>query len=168
LTRSRGNCSPISRGREPISYITLGRSLFARRQRSFGSQLGCGYLLRTLQSYPKVMLSDTFPSFIHQNCFGSDSSLISGTTSDTEVSLKEPLAICKSIVHLYFTRSRETGAFIWRTIDMELSRLDNEVSGFLHSVCYAIISLLCILLGFIFGDYDLLYEISSILFRARR
>ena len=71
------------------------------------------------------MLSDTLPPFIHHIWRDVDNTGF----LRTEFPLTEPLAICKSIMHMYSSKTKESSAFVWRTIEMELTRLDKEVSS---------------------------------------
>lgn len=105
--------------------------LFRRRQRSFGSQLSCYYLLQTLRSYPRMISLGALPPFIHPNCgsFGSRN-LVASSMEATDSPLQEPLANCKSILYLYFSKAVASTSFVWRTIDMELTRIGTEVSLF--------------------------------------
>jgi hypothetical protein len=113
---------------EPISPIAAKIGLFRRRKRSFGSQLSAYYLVQTLRSYPKMMLSKTLPPFIHENSgrFG-NCGFVEGSMDSPSPLLLEPLAICKSIMGMYFSKTSESTSFVWRTIEMELNRLDMEV-----------------------------------------
>jgi hypothetical protein len=113
---------------EPISSTAPKLGLFRRRNRSFGSQLSAYYLLQTLRSYPKIMLSKTLPPFIHGNGgIFSNRGLVVGSIDSSTPLLLEPLAICKSIMGMYFSKTSESTSFVWRTIEMELNRLDMEV-----------------------------------------
>ncbi|KFY15592.1 hypothetical protein V492_01885 [Pseudogymnoascus sp. VKM F-4246] len=85
-------------GIESIPFTTPKNGLFRRRERSFGSQLSCYYLLQTLRSYPKMLLSDSLPPFIHKNCGGvGGRNAVASSMDSPSPSLEEPLAICKSI-----------------------------------------------------------------------
>ena len=117
-----------------ISTTAQKRGLFRRRELSFGSQLSGYYLLQTLRSFPKMLLSGTgaLPPFIHEYCSPSDHedpSVGPLVQSRNPVPLQEPLAICKSIMHMYFSKTSESASFVWRTIEMELNRLSTEVSS---------------------------------------
>ncbi len=114
---------------ESRSFTAQKIGLFRRRERSFGSQLSCYYLIQTLRSYPKMMLSGTLPPFIHEKCgiLGSRD-LFNGSMESPDTLLQEPLAICKSIVCMYFSKTSGSTSFVWRTIEMELNRLSMEVS----------------------------------------
>jgi hypothetical protein len=120
----------LSAGIESTSSATHGKGLFRRRQRFIGSQLSCHYLLQTLQSYPKMMLSDTLPPFIHEKCGGFDNMHSLFGSIETQLPLKEPLAVCKNVMHMYFSKTKESTSFVWRTIETELIRLSIEVSFF--------------------------------------
>lgn len=103
------------------------KTLFKRRKMPSSSQLGCVYLLQTLKSYPDMMLSDTLPPFIHRTHNGMGSQNNSPTSPTQKNRISEPLAICKSIMQIYATRTWESNNFLWRTIEMEQSRLREEV-----------------------------------------
>ena len=107
---------------EPISSTARKIGLFRRRERSFGSQLSAYFLLQTLRSYPKMMLAGTLPPFIHD--YGVS---VNDSTQAPDAFFLEPLAICKSIMCMYFSKSSSSTSFVWRTIDLELSRLETEV-----------------------------------------
>jgi len=113
---------------EPISSTAPKIGLFRRKKRSFGSQLSAYYLVQTLRSYPKMMLFKTLPPFIHKNSgrFG-DRGCVAGSMDSPSPLLLEPLAICRSIMAMYFSKTSESTCFIWRTLEMELNRLDMEV-----------------------------------------
>jgi hypothetical protein len=49
---------------------------------------------------------------------------------ETQLPLKEPLAVCKNVMHMYFSKTKESTSFVWRTIETELIRLSIEVSFF--------------------------------------
>lgn len=112
----------------PISSTAQKIGLFRRRERSFGSQLSCYYLLQTLRSYPKMMLSNSLPSFIHERCGGFGSMALIAGLNESPRPLPEPLAICKSIMCMYFSKTSESTSFVWRTIETELNRLGAQVS----------------------------------------
>lgn len=116
-----------------ISTTEQKRGLFRRRDLSFGSQLSGYYLLQTLRSYPKMLVSENgiLPSFIHEHCGETNNEDVAVGQlggSHSPVPLQEPLAICKSIMHMHFARTPESASFVWRTIEMELNRLAAEVS----------------------------------------
>lgn len=74
------------------------------------------------------MLSDALPPFIHEKCGGFDDTHSLFGSFETQLLLKEPLAICKNVMHMYFSKTKESTSFVWRTIEMELIRLAMEVS----------------------------------------
>jgi hypothetical protein len=118
-------------GIESIPFTTPKNGLFRRRERSFGSELSCYYLLQTLRSYPKMLLSDSLPPFIHKNCGGvGGRNAVASSMESPSPSLEEPLAICKSIMCMFYSKTSETTSFVWRTIEMELNRINIEVSVF--------------------------------------
>jgi hypothetical protein len=114
---------------EPVSSTARKIGLFRRREPSFGSQLTSYYLLQTLRSYPKKMVSGTLPPFIHD--YGD---LVIGSKEKADSLLPEPLAICKSIMFMYFSKTSASASFVWRTIEMELNRLETEVRILLQNL----------------------------------
>ncbi len=46
---------------------------------------------------------------------------------DSMLLLPEPLAICRSIMQMYAAQTPGNLTFIWRTIQMEVLRMDQEV-----------------------------------------
>lgn len=116
---------------ESISSTAEKRGLFRRREKSFGSQLSGYYLLQTLRSYPRMILSSTLPAFIHEKCGSLGArGLVVGSIESSDLLLPEPLANCKSIMSLYFSETAGSTSFVWKIIDMELDRLGTEVSFF--------------------------------------
>jgi len=124
---------------DPVSSTVRKIGLFRRRQTPFGSQLSAYYLLQTLRSYPKIMLSETLPPFIHD--YGS---LVIDSTPATGAFLPEPLAICKSIMCMYFSKTSASTSFMWRTIETELGRLQTEVIVALHVALAARFIVYCV------------------------
>jgi hypothetical protein len=66
----------------------------------------------------------TLPPFIHLRSRPS----LRKTYSNNLVALPEPLAICSSIMQMYMAKSPGNVAFIWRTIQAESQRIEDEVS----------------------------------------
>jgi hypothetical protein len=92
-----------------------------------GSALGRAYCMSILRSYPGMLCGDggTLSSFIHPQSRPSASLQTNAKGVET---LPEPLAICSSIMRMYMTRSPGTLAFIWRTLQVEAARMEDEVS----------------------------------------
>ncbi|KAH6973854.1 hypothetical protein BKA56DRAFT_592637 [Ilyonectria sp. MPI-CAGE-AT-0026] len=87
-----------------------------------GSTLSRAYCLSMLRSYPEMLCRNggTLPPFIHIQSRPS-------TSGDNHtVALAEPLATCSSIMRMYMERSSENLAFIWRTIQAESRRINDE------------------------------------------
>jgi hypothetical protein len=82
--------------------------------------------MRVLRSYPGMLCGDggTLPPFIHPQ---SRLSPLLQTNAKGVESLPEPLDICSSIMRMYMARSPGTLAFIWRTIQTETARIEDEV-----------------------------------------
>jgi len=113
---------------ELISATPHGKTVFRRRHRSFGSQLSSYYLLQTFQSYPKMMLLDTVPPFIHHQFAVSHQNHSHFTFMNMQPGFNEPLTMCKNIMHMYFSKTKESTPFVLRAIEIEVIRLESEVS----------------------------------------
>ncbi|KAL7900526.1 hypothetical protein HDV64DRAFT_267582 [Trichoderma sp. TUCIM 5745] len=78
------------------------------------SKFAAGLLSQAISAFPQMMLRrQTFPPFIHAHWH--------------LPSLPETLANCMSIAQLFATRTAETRPFLWRTIGIEVNRLQDEV-----------------------------------------
>lgn len=82
-----------------------------------------------IKSYPEMMIRGVnLPHFIHPQCVLRDQS-IQDCISDAGIHscLPEPLAICASLIHMFFTKSDASTAFVKRKIYEEHCRLHREV-----------------------------------------
>lgn len=78
------------------------------------SKFAASLLSQAISAFPQMMLRrQTFPPFIHAHWH--------------LPSLPETLANCMSIAQLFATRTAETRPFLWRTIGVEVKRLQDEV-----------------------------------------
>ena len=95
-----------------------------------GSAVSRAYCMSTLRSYPGMLCSNdgTLPPFIHAKSRTSPWKAAIHHSTNQEATLPEPLAICSGIMQMYMTRSSGNIAFIWRTIQAESWRIENEVS----------------------------------------
>lgn len=83
------------------------------------SKFAAGLLSQAISAFPQMMLRrQTFPPFIHAHWH--------------LPSLPETLANCMSIAQLFATRTTETRPFLWRTIGIEVKRLQDEVYSSKH------------------------------------
>jgi hypothetical protein len=97
-----------------------------------------------IRGYPEMMIRGVvLPPFIHPQCVLRDQS-IQDCISDAGVHscLPEPLAICASLMHMFFTKSDTSSAFVKMKIYEEHCRLYRDVSLF---VCVGS-SPLCVLI----------------------
>lgn len=113
-----------------VSYIwTVMRrqSPFVQTPRPLASQLGHGFLLQNMRSYSNMILdSKNSPPFIHMSALVGDQ--LAPTFVDLELEPPEWLAISQSIVQLYTTKNKQSSGFFWRTIALEHTRLQEQVS----------------------------------------
>ena len=94
------------------------RSLIQRPKLRAGAQRIANLILRTLKSYPLMMLRhNTLPPFIHPR-------LIS---SDAENNYMEPLTNCISLVHMISSGIQGSRKLFWKNVRLECERLCEEV-----------------------------------------
>jgi hypothetical protein len=93
-----------------------------------GSPLGRIYCMSILKSFPGMLCANNgaLPPFIHPKA---RASVVGQTDLEDIEKLPEPLAICSSIVRMYLARSPGNLAFIWRTIQSESVRIEDEVGA---------------------------------------
>lgn len=118
------------------SFVNLDTKTIIEKRDSragpHGSVLGRTYCISILRAYPEMMCCDNgpLPPFIHLQSRPPSLQL----DSNSAERLPEPLAICSSIMRMYQARSPGNLNFIWRTIQVESTRIENEVSATLHSL----------------------------------
>jgi hypothetical protein len=112
------------------SSITRWQTPFIPTSRSGRSQLGQGFLLQNIRTYPKMFLeSSNLPPFIHACTFHESDS--EGELLPVLQNAPESLAVCRSIVQMYSMKTKQTISFLWRTVASEQKRLEEEVSTFI-------------------------------------
>jgi hypothetical protein len=121
---------PIDRNINSSSGSSTGTILpllgpFIQTHLSIGSEIGCKFLLQNIQSYGTQLVTSNLPPFIHNTALPS-----SHTQSTLNYGPSAPgtLAICRSIVQLYTTKTSHTSDVVWRTITMEKNRMMDELS----------------------------------------
>ncbi|KAH8700135.1 hypothetical protein BGW36DRAFT_373498 [Talaromyces proteolyticus] len=88
-------------------------------------------LLGKLTSYPQKMIGGhPLPPFIHPQCVLQERSQEECVSKGTHTCLPESLAICASLVQMFFTKTSTSTAFVWRTINAEHRRMYNEHWGY--------------------------------------
>lgn len=97
------------------------KSFFPSRERDQRLQLTRRYVVCVIKSYPSMFLEHKLPPFIHQSC------LASGTNLSLDISLPGPLSACVGIVQMFKFKNKSNTAFIWKTIRMEVERLEAQV-----------------------------------------
>lgn len=83
-----------------------------------------------IKGYPEMMIRGVaLPHFIHPRCVLRDQS-IQDCISDAGIHscLPEPLAICASLMHMFFTKTDASSTFVKRKIYEEHCRLHREVN----------------------------------------
>ena len=86
-----------------------------------GSMLGRNFLFQNIQSCTTMLLDSKCPApFIHASAFDRREG---GTPSKSE-----NIGICQRIAQMHATKTKDTSAFVWRTIGMEIERMNGIVS----------------------------------------
>jgi hypothetical protein len=76
------------------------------------SHFSATMVMQMLRSFPQMMIRrETLPSFIHGHWYR--------PSSDTELSLPEPLVNCMGIAQIFASHNPESKPFLWRTVKME-------------------------------------------------
>jgi hypothetical protein len=127
-------------GRDITIYgMRITNILSPKTARTPQSFLMTRVLLSQVTSYPKMLTSGQLPPFLYPTCVLNK---LDGSCArdDAHTCLPEPLAICKGLVGMFYGRTPQSTAFIWKTIVAEQNRLLEEVhtsdiiSSFLFSV----------------------------------
>lgn len=85
-------------------------------------------VLGQLTSYPKMMVEgDLLPPFIQPPCHYDEEQASDCRMFGRHKCLPEILAICASLVEMFYTRTQANGHFVWRTIYTERARLQEKV-----------------------------------------
>ena len=93
------------------------RSLTQRPKPRAGAQRIANLMLHILKSYPKMLIRDTLPPFIHPH-------LISSDVGEKNM---EPLTNCISLVHMISTGVQGCRKLFWKNVRLECERLCEEV-----------------------------------------
>ena len=110
------------------SYVPFDVSTIVQKQHPkagpYGSAVARAYCITILRSYPGMMCAsdEGLPPFIHSKM------KTPGYLNNGLAPLSDPLAICSSIMQMYKARSPGNLHFIWKTIEMEVMRIGDEVS----------------------------------------
>ncbi|VUC29123.1 unnamed protein product [Clonostachys rosea] len=101
---------------QPTEAVDEPATLKALKQPNPEAEASATIIMHCIRSYPQMMLRrQTFPPFIHPHWH-------------TE-KLPENLVNCMSIAQLFVTRTPENSPFLWRTIDNEVGRFENEAES---------------------------------------
>ena len=107
--------------------IADARLLSHREYLSVTSHLNAKVALGILKSYPKMILEGSLPPFLHHCYSACEEGDIFNLHCQREIRFPEALANCKSILQVYFSKTKENSAFVWRMIHSEQRRLRREV-----------------------------------------
>ena len=109
-------------------YRTVYSDLLApKKPKSTQSFLMRQVIWGQIRSYPKMIIDGSLPPFIYPSCVLDDKLPRTCTVDGVHDCLPEPLAICSSLVRMFYSRTRSTSAFVWKSIYAELDRLRGEV-----------------------------------------
>ena len=126
-TSSLSSVRPPSVAPVEITPIIEARSLSYRTYAASTSHLSAKVVLGTLKSYPKMILEGSLPPFLHHCYFAREDTDIFSRRNRREIRFPEALANCQSILHMFFMRTKESSAFVWRMMRSEQQRLRREV-----------------------------------------
>jgi hypothetical protein len=101
--------------------------LMQTEQQGTGKVVAARYVLGILRSFPEMLLeSFILPPFIHTQAAIDTRSYNSVDNEPRQ--LREPMAHCVSLVHMFQGKAVASSAFIWKTIFSEQHTLYNKVS----------------------------------------
>ena len=110
-------------------YSTVCSNLMApKKPKSTQSFLMRQVIWGQIRNYPKMIIEGQLPPFIYPSCVLDDKLPRVCAVNGAHDCLPEPLAICSSLVRMFYSRTASTSAFIWKSIYKELDRLRSEVS----------------------------------------
>ncbi|KPM41695.1 hypothetical protein AK830_g4842 [Neonectria ditissima] len=102
-------------------------------------------ILGHVESYPKMMFQgDTLPPFIHSKCSLHDGLTQTCVKDQGHKCLSPTLSICVSLVQLFYSKTPENSAFVWKTIYSELARLSQEHESYDDEALLEALQAICI------------------------
>lgn len=105
---------PLSPKTNLILRSRVTRPLASLPHESIAARHAATLISRIIGAFPRMMLRrQTFPPFIHPHWHLD--------------AIPEKLATCMSISHMFVSRTQESRAFLWRTIEAECQYLHDEV-----------------------------------------
>lgn len=119
------NSSSLTRGTlEPRNHLPKHSSTTTTAAKTLTHKI----LRGQIKGYPEMMIRVNLPHFIHPQCVLRDQS-VQDCISDAGIHscLPEPLAICASLMHMFFTKTDASSAFVKGKIYEEHCRLHREV-----------------------------------------
>ncbi|KAI0132468.1 hypothetical protein BJ170DRAFT_249088 [Xylariales sp. AK1849] len=115
---------PKPSGRDVTIYGTRFANILSQKKvTTTQSFLVTQVLLGQIAAYPKLLIQGRLPAFIYPTCVLNNRSLESCARNGTHECLPEPLAICASLVRMFYGRTPRSSSFIWKTILVEMKRL---------------------------------------------
>ena len=109
-------------------YSKITNAILPRRQPiATQSLLTVQIIWGQVRNYPQMMIEGQLPPTIYPPCVLRDKLVKDCVVSGTHTCLPEALAICTSIVRMFYARTKENSAFLWRNIHAEQQRLRQEV-----------------------------------------
>lgn len=114
------------------SSLTVSAPLNQGSLRSRPVLVGCmltNMILGQITGYPKMLvLGDRLPPFIHAPCYTDERLAPECGEMGKHQCLPKRLAICASLVDMFYSRTDANADFVWQTIYSEGQRLRAEVS----------------------------------------
>jgi hypothetical protein len=100
-------------------------------------------ILGQTTGYPKMLvLGDRLPPFIHAPCYTDERLAPECGEMGKHQCLPKSLAICASLVDMFYSRTDANADFVWQTIHSEAQRLYKEVSYSSLALIHAIVVLM--------------------------
>jgi hypothetical protein len=101
--------------------------LSPRKSTTTQSFLTTQVLWGQLKAYPKKMIQGQLPPFIYPSCVLDDVLPRNCAVNGVHRCLSGPLAVCASLVSMFYSRTPTSSSFVWKTIYTEVKRLKSEV-----------------------------------------
>lgn len=92
---------------------------------------GCAHttiMVGQMTSFPKMMIEgDRLPPFVHAPCHLNEEMAYDCGEKGSHQCLPEDLAICASLVRMFYSRNKANESFVWKSVYTEVKRLRQEV-----------------------------------------
>ena len=117
----------IERGVAAMIGFDSRKILLPRKTTNAQSFLITQIIWGQIRVYPKLIIEGQLPPFIYPPCVIDDKMPKSCIANGVHSCLPKPLAICASLVSMFYSRTAANSAFVWKSIYSEEERLKQEV-----------------------------------------